>query len=377
MLVHRLAIALRSVPFVLALLMTLGIGPTAAIAAQPAHSEPVSGEAFWKQWYSPAAVTWSGIPLRAALDSIARQWNVAVFLDRRVDPDQLIDFSSSEQPLGQMVHRMAEQLHLSVSPVDAVLYFAPPGVAPRVATMAEIQFDQAQRQGWSSLVSRRRLEWPWLAEPRQLIQQVASGASWQVDSPHQIEHDLWAGNRLPPIPVTHQLALLLAGFELTFDLDGATRTLKLVPLPEAPVLVREYPATRLSLARKQELASHFPDVRFEWLANRLRATGVAEDHYLLRRELLGLTPEARPTAGQLRYTLRTANRFEPLARAIAQRLGLAVQIDPSVSEIRNRLITIDVQNVTREQLLQALVDTVGWQYEITGNQLKLFPKKDR
>lgn len=344
-------------------------------AVQPQAQTPLSGEAFWRQWHSTASVTWSGIPLRTALESLARQWNVAIFLDRRIDPDQPIEFQATDQPLGTLIEQMAAKLGISVALVDAVIYFAPPGVASRVATIAEMRWDEAQRNGWTSLIARRELEWPWLTEPRRLVIAVAAGASWQVLEPERIEHDLWAANRLPAIAVTHQLSLLLAGFDLSFEPDAATRHIKLVPLPANPVLVREYAVGRVSPQRRAKLAADYPEVQWQWSANRVRVSGSAYDHYRIRRELLGM--DARPTvpaSTQTRYTLRTVNRFEPLARAIAERLGLELEIDPRVAQFSNRAVTINVENVTREQLIQALVDSVGWQYELSGNRLLLFPK---
>jgi hypothetical protein len=324
---------------------------------------------------SPAAVTWSGIPLRAALASLSEQWHVAFFLDRRVDPDQLVTYNHAEQPLEDLVRDLAAKLGLSVSIVDSVVYLAPPEVAWRVSTQAEVLLDAAQQQRAASLLRRRPLEWPHLTEPRELVAAVIRDSGFACPDLEQIPHDLWAANRLPPLPVTHVLTLLLAGFDLTFHVDAAQRQIRFTALPDNVSLTREYPITGPAAAKRQLLAERFPQTRVEWLNNRVRVHGTADEHYGVRRLLAGQLPsQPRAVTGQLRYTLRTQNRFEPLARALGERLGLVVEIDPRVREIQNRLVTIDVRNATREQLLDALVDSVGWAYEISGNKLKLFPR---
>lgn len=341
-------------------------------------SAPLTGDAFWRQLASPASATWSGIPLREALSSLSQQWQIAFFLDRRVDPDQKIEFSSENQTLEELLEQLAVKLDLSVSVVDCVIYIGPPGVASKVATLAEVHYDAAQRNRQAALTKRRELQWPWLAEPRTILADVIATTGYKCTNLTDVPHDLWAANQMPALPITHLLTLLLAGFDLTFQCDVSSGSLRLVPMPEEVVLVREYSVAGNLLQKKAAIQQQLGDVAMEWSGNRLRVRGSADAHYKIRRILQGpIQPTVRAAPSQVRYTLRTANRFEPLARALAARLQLTIEIDPRVAEIRNRLVTIDVRNATREQLLDALVDSVGWQYELSGNHLRLFPRTDR
>ena len=59
-------------------------------------------------------MTWSGQPLRPALGDLARLQQTAVFLDRRVDPGQPMDFTQRDATLEDLLSRLAEQLDLGL-----------------------------------------------------------------------------------------------------------------------------------------------------------------------------------------------------------------------------------------------------------------------
>ena len=69
-----------------------------------------TGKAFRQALAEPVElVTWNGITLRASLGRITQNQRIAVMLDRRIDPDQTIEFSVKQTPLETMIDRLAQK----------------------------------------------------------------------------------------------------------------------------------------------------------------------------------------------------------------------------------------------------------------------------
>jgi hypothetical protein len=80
------------------------------------------------------------------------------------------------------------------------------------------------------LLNQRPLVWPDLAQPRDLVAALAAEAGLSVKLPDSTPHDLWPAVDLPPLTWTDRLSLVLAGFDLTFEIDPAKKTIALKPL---------------------------------------------------------------------------------------------------------------------------------------------------
>lgn len=354
------------------------------LCALPARGAPPAtwrtGDDFRRQLSASASITWSENPLGAALASLAAQWRIAIWLDRRVDPEQAVDFTISDQPLDTCLRELAASRHLGVAYVDSLVYIGPPAAADVLDTLAELRFDEAQAlpADWRDSLSRRA-DWKWdeLAEPRELLQQLVRDNHLSLLDRESIPHDLWPARELPALPLTHCLSLVLVGFGKSYTFDAAQRQLRIVDMPATATLARDYPLKGTARGRLAELRRQFPAARLETAGERLRVLGSAEDHYWIRRSLLGL-PSLAPRAGtptDTRYTLRAANRFDVLAKALAQRLGVQVEFAPDIEAKVAQQVTLEVKEATRDELLQALVDTVGLHYELRGKLLRIVPRK--
>src|SRR5438552_11738492 len=72
--------------------------------------EPVAwktGAAFTRQLHEIVGVSWQDRALRDGLDRLSRAYGVAVFLDRRIDPDQHVDFTARDVPFDDLLRQIA------------------------------------------------------------------------------------------------------------------------------------------------------------------------------------------------------------------------------------------------------------------------------
>jgi hypothetical protein len=177
---------------------------------------------------------WGSNPLRKALDSLARSQRVAIFLDRRVDPGQPIDFSVRNETLREVIQRLARSLQLGVSRVGPVVYLGPPETASVLGDIVELRRSEIRR--WPTVTSKRLLTvrpvaWHELAEPRELILQLARQSQLEIEGLEHVPHDLWPAVDLPPLDFAEHLSLLLAGFGLTFEVNQTAPRIRLTAMP--------------------------------------------------------------------------------------------------------------------------------------------------
>ena len=90
-------------------------------------------------------VTWSNISLRRALTSLSKSRQVAIILDRRVDPDQKIELTLDDVPLDIALKRIAERAKIGVGQVGSVFYFGPEVSAKRIRTLSVLAHEELRK----------------------------------------------------------------------------------------------------------------------------------------------------------------------------------------------------------------------------------------
>lgn len=349
-----------------------------AAAAEPAWK---SGAELDGQLESLAGVRWGSNPLRAALTNLARHQQVAIFLDRRVDPDQTIDLVIADTPLRELLQRVASQLKLGVGQVSSVMYLGPPPTAAVLGTVAALQ--EEQEQGLPSAVRGRLqrmhpLRWPELATPRQLIQSLADQAGLRVEGLEQVPHDLWPEADLPPLTFAQSLSLILAGFELSFEYAPDGSTVQLKPLPATASITRRIPLRGSPGVVGAEIRRRFPEARFTIEAGSVVVDSTIEVSAAIQRLLDGTSSRPKPAParakGEKRYTLRVQDKsLGAVAAAIAKEVGVELRFAPGAEELRDKQVWLDVKEMTLDQLLRTLLEPGGLTYRLDEQTLEIRP----
>jgi hypothetical protein len=194
----------------------------------------LDGARFRRQLGAHVNIVWREVPLREALASLAQSQRVAIMLDRRIDPGQVVNFSVRNEPLSGVLQKLAEENDLGISFVDSVIYVSPRPTAAKLAALLEAtkadvkRLPPAARKKWQQSTP---LQWDDLAEPRQLLAQIERQTSIRISGQGELAHDLWPAGSWPPLPAASKLVLLLAGFELSprVEPDGSC---SIVPMPD-------------------------------------------------------------------------------------------------------------------------------------------------
>ena len=342
-----------------------------------------AGKDFQRQLQLPGPISWSEQSLRQGLKSVSRSQRIAIWLDRRIDPDGAISITTSGESLQATLQQVAEKLGGGVGFVGNVVYIGPKSVAARLATIAAIK-----RQATASLPSEAQTRWKrhqpfqWeaLSSPGELLDQLAIevriSGQFKVVQSERLPHDLWAPGDYPPLPPTDRLTLLLAGFDLSFDLARDGTAIRIAPMPESVSISRTFSPDN-ALRAEQRIAREFPNVKMERRGNRLTATGRFEDLELIGRVLRGEKVTALVVDGaKTRFDLKVDNaKVGAIIGTLKKQRNLIVKLDPAVSDKLDTLVTFSVQQVTLTELLEAALKPVGITFRLNGNTLELLPAK--
>jgi len=334
-------------------MLALRFSPALLLGALLSGAAPDGGTAEPRNWLvGPALharlgqavdVNWSAAQLRSALAGLGRTHQVAILLDRRVDPDRRVDLVLHDVALGAALAEIAGRQGADVSRLGPVVYIGPPPSASRLRTLAELRRREAmaiEAAARQRLLSERRMSWEDLAEPRQLIERLAAEAGLELAGLEQVPHDLWAAADLPPMSLVDRITLVATQFDLTFSIAPDGRSLRLVPVPEQlPVAKADN-----SMAAKPAPARHPRD--------------------------------------QKRYTLRQAKgRLSDLLPKLAAMLQVELEIDQAALARAgislDQPVSLSVTDATVDELFAKLLSPAGCTFRREGKTIVVVPKEEK
>ena len=274
--------------------------------------------------------TWTRVPLRAWADHASELAGLPVIVDRRLDPELTVTITTDGDPLRSLLDRVATSAGGVVEPLAATVRIVPKAVAGR-ATAAEAARETAIRRLPARMQRRleHRASWNWRAgaTPRDLIGDLATEASLPLLGIERIPHDHLSAGSLPGLTLAERIDLVLAQFDLRVDWTPQGGTI--VPIDDG--------VDPLAVA-----------------PTRVRAAMAGP----------------RPAAGKRVYALRLEAPLDVALAAVAKQLGLELSLDRASLAARGiaagEIIRMDVRDLDRDALLDALVDPLGLSWSIDG-----------
>lgn len=336
-----------------------------------------------KQLQSTFDLTWEEVPLRDGLMRLAQTQRVAIFLDRRVDPDQTITMKFSNERLELGLQRIAAELGIGMSRVGDVIYLGPEETASRLPTVAELQAQFAKSSGYPEavkLLDRKRYGWPKLSTPEEILTDVAvsSGMRWN-NLEVVIKHDLWPAVDFPAMKTTEYLTLILAGYHASYRFnktdDGVE--LQLIPIPEELSLTRVYPYAGNHDEAIEKITQLFPEAKVQSDGKRkLAVTGPQQVQDQVAKLLRGGTARNTVvTPGDKRYTLKIEQLpLGPVLNALEQQLGMEFEVPDDMEQALTQRISFSVKTVDVKGLLDAVFEGTDLTYEIQEKKIVISKK---
>jgi hypothetical protein len=336
-----------------------------------------TGPALRKQLETPLSLTWGDREVRGALEGLSKNTGVAIFLDRHIDPSRKLNLTAADEPLRTVLMRASEQVEGGVSLVGSVIYIGPKATAGKLATLAALKRQEAGKFPAELRVRLAKSEaWRWteLAEPRQLLAELAERGGVRVANPELIPHDLWHAASWPAMPWTERMTLLLAGFDLTYE-AAAAGTIRLVPLPEELAFERIYKPRGDADKVAADLRRLAPAAKIAVEGGTLRVSAGAEDHERIEKLLKGESVKTtKVTPGHKRYTLTVENKpAGAVVRTIATQLGKELKYDKGLAAKLQTEVSLTVKEVPLDELLDKTLGPLGLTYRLGEDALEILP----
>jgi hypothetical protein len=310
-----------------------------------------------------------------------------VYVDRRTDPSQRVSLEIEDATLSDVLQALSAAASLGYSNLQQLRYIGPTAAAEQLRTVAEVRRAEAGRLPASrqaSLELKQSLTWPRLTEPRQLITKLVERRGWRIGRAERIPHDLWAAGELPAMSLTDQLTVLLLGFDLTYEIKPAERTLEIRPLEEVTIR-REYQLRSQSSDATEPLRQVLRAVKSHRLeATKLTVDARVEEHERLAELLRGRgsqTPaDRRSRQAKQVYTLRVQEQpVGAVLNELAARIGWALEIDGEAIRAAGlsleRRVSFSVENSDEDELLDAVLHPAGLDFRREGERLRIVPRR--
>lgn len=362
----------------LAVLLAAASLPLSLVEAQ---DDVLTGPALEKALAASASVSWTGKPLRGALDSLTENYRVATLLDRRVDPSQEMNLAVSGS-LREILRQIAfgtPRTMLGITQVGSVVYLAPPEPVKLVRTLATRAREELDA---SKIPSRTRLSWArvqsiaWddFTTPRELFEKVGQTWDAKIAGLELLPHDLLAAGNLPKLGLIDAATLLAVQYDLMLTVDQQDLTLQRI-VPEQVVLERKYSG---GSNINQTLATYeqaIPDAQISVQGNQIVVVARLEDHERIdgtaaKQQSVASTP------GTEQYTFKATNApLEQILGQFAKLLKLEFQYDNPDSVDLNQLISINVQDASMDELLRATLAPAGLTFKREAKLVRIMPIK--
>jgi hypothetical protein len=347
----------------------------------------LTGPALREHLSDPIDLTWSENPVRNALANFAQFQNVAVLLDRRIDPSMKITLSLHQSPLSDSLAGIAMAGELGVTLAGPVAYFGPPDSVPKLRTLIFLREEEAKKMPSATgkiFFQSKSLAWDDFTEPRKIFEKLGQENHLAIAGLGKIPHDLWAAADLPPMTLAERLSLVAFQYDLTFVPAADGKRIELVPIPTDIRLTRSYPGGKEPEETVKKFAELAPKAEIDIVEGKIRVRGMLDDHERIEaaRKPAGPTPAANADADlkNKRCTLTVTEKpIGPVLRQIAKQLDLQLQMDEAaIAEAGvslDRLVSIKVKEVTIDEVLQAAIKDVPLQYRRQGNVVIIEARK--
>lgn len=319
--------------------------------------------------------------LREYLDRLGQVRNVAVLLDRRVDPLSHVPVQIDESNFENGIRVFVEPVGCNVSIIADTMVVGPTPEVSWLKTRVEICRDELdQTDGFDAkrkfeLLRRRTLRWDDLATPRELVLGLADSYRIEIQNSEVIPHDLWKAGVIGNPNFIEGMLIILAQYDLSIAWTNATQV-RLIPEDPQPRIIESHRPKGLSLEDALALVSRaYPDATIQREGSSFLFSGSREQHESVAL-LVGEKTLPRQQSNPLmnsklrdrRFTFRMIRKPFGSLMATLQVQGIDVRYD--ATEIKDagidlgELISLELSEATIDQLLQRSCEKVGLDYEI-------------
>lgn len=347
----------------------------------------LSGTEFTRALNRPLLVNQDYTSLRKVLNRLADDREVAVYLDRRIDPEQLVLVEINAPYFDTGIEKLARQCAAGVVIVADSVFVTTPETAADLRTriaLAERGLEQLPKPSLQRQLELSRkipLHWERLAASRELLTSFAEKFQVKIENPEAIPHDLWEEGKISHAHFSAGALLIACQYDLDIEWIDS-QTVRLVPQPLHPHIEQDHLLRGRPKKQVEELMSqHFPNRDFRITGDRLKWDARVEEHEVLDLAL-GNRAARKPAVSVIatslanrRFTLRMMNRPFLELVGVLEKQGIQFQRNDASLQAAgidlNQSITLELENATIEKLLTEACAPLGLAFQIEGTRVDL------
>ena len=327
------------------------------------------GKDLQKSSRLPLSVTWSDTPIRQQLDALSQQQRRSMFLDRRVDPTQLISLTVRDSTTEQVAWKAADEAGLGVARVGDLLYFGPKDSATRLPFVIEALKKQIPKQQRSKWEGRSELRWRTATNTTEFatwFEQV-HGIKFDGDIPY----DVWPQGDWPSLSLLEQVSLLLVGFDRSFQISDDGASVKLIPLPQlksAKIKIRIARDAKLNI---DEAKATFTDLKIAGSGKTVAVTGPVESLAAFKAWQVNNQTVLRGEKVIRTFDLDTTAKRGDILATVAAQTGRELVLQGRASQSLVNRITLKVQKVSLEDLIAKCLEGTDLTWQLSDSKLTI------
>lgn len=338
----------------------------------------------------PLQVNGDAAQLRNYLQRLSQVKQVAILLDRRIDPSQRIEINIAAEGFTNGIQQLVAPVGCDTSVVADTIIVGPTESVRFLRTRLEFARDELDEEVELSpkqqfnLLRRYPLTWERLTTPREILQLISDRYHIGIENLNEVPHDLWSAGTIAYPNFVEGMLIVLAQYELSFAwLDE--NHIRIVPeIPDVGINQGHKPK---GMSLKEALAlvkQKFPNLVMRPYQGTVLFTGTVEEHeevaYLVGEKLRPKVKESHQPSAKLRdlrFTFRMVDKPFGSLMATLQQQGVDVRYDAEQINAANinlaTEMSLELNEATIDQLLEKSCEKVGLTYRIEGDVVFLIP----
>ena len=346
-------------------------GTSAQLAAQSVNDWH-TGKQLDRFNRTPISASWADVPLKRVLNRFSESQQIAIFLDRRVDPSSPITIANKNLGAEGFLWKIADSQELGVCRVADFYYLGPHETAASLPTLWQQMESESSRQRRSFKVNWDRkstLTTKPVVVVKQLLNQLASEHGFEIENMDAVAHDVWAQIELPQTSVAGRIGIILAGFGKWFQRSQDGTKIKIIDFPKLKTASFRTETLDDPANTAEEVSPLFPDLKISGNKKRLIAAGPPLEVARLRRQLALSQAIETVAAEAIRFNLNTNASRGAILATVAKQLNLEFKFTDQTQPKLQEEIQLQIKDATLAELLDETLKGTDLKYETTENEL--------
>jgi hypothetical protein len=316
----------------------------------------------------------SNVTLRSILATLSTNYDTSIWLDRRIDAEQLITAELSNATLAASLAQIAQISNSDICLIEDVVYVAPQGFGQKIESAYWTAFQRHKKWKSKLLMRHPACRWNRADSVEQILDAWEAKSSCELIHRDRLCHDQWNSGDLSTLSALAQLTVILAGFDLAPEFDEDFSRADIVEMPSIAEVSAIYPSHKIDLSVAKKWRGRWPDALAKKLdGDRFAIRAPIEAHY----ELLPTIPirrvkNAASDLDSLRLTATLKGRLTDVLGSFQQQLNLTISPWPLEQSLGDRVIDLDVEMARLTEVLSRIGRASNTKINLNGRQISVF-----